>query len=147
MRARLGRLVRNFTTTPSPSAAPLRVCVVGSGPAGFYTAHQLVKVFVGDIFDVILYFFLVPQTSFQFVLVSQTRGFLCEKHISCAVTSDTPVMIDLVLATCRHTGGYPWATPRAIWFGAIWSCPWPPGGQGTLVNHLETLHRIFKVAF
>lgn len=36
-------LVRNFTNC-SPCAAPLRVCVVGSGPAGFYTAHQLIKV-------------------------------------------------------------------------------------------------------
>lgn len=26
------------------AASELRVCVVGSGPAGFYTAHQLVKV-------------------------------------------------------------------------------------------------------
>ena len=28
----------------STSDSPLRVCIVGSGPAGFYTAHQLVKV-------------------------------------------------------------------------------------------------------
>ena len=28
----------------SQEAGPLKVCVIGSGPAGFYTAHQLVKV-------------------------------------------------------------------------------------------------------
>lgn len=37
---------RNLTTTSrfSSAAGPLRICVVGSGPAGFYTAHQLIKV-------------------------------------------------------------------------------------------------------
>ncbi len=38
-----GVLIRNLSTG-APAAAPLRVCVVGSGPAGFYTAHQLIKV-------------------------------------------------------------------------------------------------------
>ena len=35
----------NFVGTASASTAEsqLRVCVVGSGPAGFYTANQLVK--------------------------------------------------------------------------------------------------------
>ncbi|KAL0385055.1 UNVERIFIED_CONTAM: NADPH:adrenodoxin oxidoreductase, mitochondrial [Sesamum radiatum] len=32
--------MRRFTTHPS---APLRICVVGSGPAGFYTAEKILK--------------------------------------------------------------------------------------------------------
>ncbi len=36
---------RAYSAVPrSSSVSPLRVCVVGSGPAGFYTAHQLTKV-------------------------------------------------------------------------------------------------------
>ena len=33
-----------FCRSYSQESDPLRVCVIGSGPAGFYTAHQLVKV-------------------------------------------------------------------------------------------------------
>lgn len=38
-----------FSRRPASSVSrnPLRVCIVGSGPAGFYTAHQLVKVSKG----------------------------------------------------------------------------------------------------
>ncbi|CAI8055101.1 NADPH:adrenodoxin oxidoreductase, mitochondrial [Geodia barretti] len=32
-----------FASSTASSTGPLRVCVIGSGPAGFYTAHQLVK--------------------------------------------------------------------------------------------------------
>ncbi|XP_047960003.1 NADPH:adrenodoxin oxidoreductase, mitochondrial isoform X1 [Salvia hispanica] len=35
-----GRIARCFSTT---SSSPLRICVVGSGPAGFYTAEKLLK--------------------------------------------------------------------------------------------------------
>ncbi|KAG6429882.1 hypothetical protein SASPL_107937 [Salvia splendens] len=35
-----GRIARCFSAT---SSSPLRICVVGSGPAGFYTAEKLLK--------------------------------------------------------------------------------------------------------
>ena len=41
-----GRLTtqRRHYSQALPSGSVLKVCVVGSGPAGFYTAHQLIKV-------------------------------------------------------------------------------------------------------
>ncbi|KZV46272.1 NADPH:adrenodoxin oxidoreductase, mitochondrial-like [Dorcoceras hygrometricum] len=47
---RLKSLSRSFTTL---SPAPLRICVVGSGPAGFYTAEKLLKAHEGVEVDII----------------------------------------------------------------------------------------------
>lgn len=43
-RRAIRRVVFSRRPASSVSGNPLRVCIVGSGPAGFYTAHQLVKV-------------------------------------------------------------------------------------------------------
>ncbi|KAM7276195.1 hypothetical protein ACFE04_018061 [Oxalis oulophora] len=43
-------LTRCFSTLSSP---PLRVCVVGSGPAGFYTAEKMLKAHEGSQVDII----------------------------------------------------------------------------------------------
>ena len=40
-----GRTGRRLLSSSS-SLGPLRVCIIGSGPAGFYTAHQLIKVLI-----------------------------------------------------------------------------------------------------
>lgn len=39
--ARAGHLSRNGSSTAAPK--PLRLAIIGSGPAGFYTAHRLMK--------------------------------------------------------------------------------------------------------
>ncbi|KAL8529820.1 hypothetical protein ACS0TY_007033 [Phlomoides rotata] len=51
--ATVGRIIwisRSFTTI---SSSPLRICVVGSGPAGFYTAEKLLKAHEGVDVDII----------------------------------------------------------------------------------------------
>lgn len=43
--ATVGHLFGRRLFCSASSLNTLRVCIVGSGPAGFYTAHQLIKVY------------------------------------------------------------------------------------------------------
>ena len=72
--ALFGRVVRNFvvgTTVPrshcvSRNTSTFNVCVVGSGPAGFYTAYKLLKVI--DIYYLLYIYWRVNTTKEETML-------------------------------------------------------------------------------
>jgi len=65
-------LTQNVRTLSTSSSASKHICVVGSGPAGFYTSQQLLK--VGHLHNI---------CQFKFLLFSEQNYIFLTNYISC----------------------------------------------------------------
>lgn len=76
-------IIRAFTTA---AVGPFKLAIVGSGPAGFYTAHRLLKEWPNtqiDMFDSLP----VPHGLVRFGVAPDHPEVKVSIHVSCRATS------------------------------------------------------------